>query len=118
MHRRETAREGRDEYRVETLWEPILLLPTQVASRSRRGASPELRLLAAVLEDALHRIVRNTGARRGPRWREFVEATEWLFDDQADWPFAFTNVCEALHLDVAAVRQRVRRMLQVQQASV
>lgn len=89
------------------LWEPVAVLPWQWADRRNRSNSPEMRLVAAVLEDALRSVFRNVDARRGPRRREFLEACYWLLDDSRDWPFAFANVCDLLGLDATAVRQCV-----------
>ncbi|MEK7085004.1 MAG: hypothetical protein AAB904_00580 [Patescibacteria group bacterium] len=49
--------------------------------------------------------------RRAARKREMRlsrEAEEWLFSDDATWPYSFCNVCEALGWDPAWIR----RMLQ------
>src|SRR5437870_5754151 len=93
-----------------SVWEPASLLPAQCA---RRGSPPqcgELRLVAAVFEEALRCILRNAGAHCGRRWREFEEAQSWFKDDRRDWPFAFANVCEFLALDASAVRAFVDRI--------
>jgi len=66
---------------------------------------PEMRLVIAILEDALLCVTRNGGRRRG---REFVEACEWFRDERRDSPFAFRNVCDLLGLEATAVRQRIR----------
>lgn len=91
--------------RVAVLWQPVGLLPSQLASRKNRAHSPEMRLVAAILESALRSVVRNANARRGPRRREFIETCYWLLDDGRDWPFAFANVCDLLGLEASAVRQ-------------
>src|SRR2546425_683598 len=72
--------------------------------------SPEMRLVAAVLEEALRGIERHSRSHRRPR-RAFREAYAWFFDDDQDGPFAFETVSELLGLDAAAVREQVRRRL-------
>jgi hypothetical protein len=71
-------------------------------------------LIAAMLEDAVHCVLRNGGIRRGPRWRELIEALDWVLDDTREWPFAFANVCDVLMLDAAAVREELWRNVAAQ----
>jgi hypothetical protein len=92
---------------VEALFQPEMVLPAQVPARGGTRHCPELRLVAAIFEDAVRSVSRFAGHRRGRRRREFLEAWEWLFSDDRTWPFAFTNVCEVLGLDDVAVRQRL-----------
>jgi len=89
------------------LWEPTVVLPAQLTPLPAARRCPEIRLVAAMLEDAIHCVLRNSDARRGPRWRDFIEAWDWLLDDGREWPFAFGNVCEILGLDASAVRERL-----------
>lgn len=86
-------------------WIPVAVLPSQLAGHKTDAHCPELRLVAAVLEDALRIISRNAAAPRKRRRLEFLEVCDWLLDDSCDWPFAFPNVCDLLGLDAAAVRQ-------------
>ncbi len=100
-------------FRDMGLCEPEILLPTQVAASSGTEHRPALELVAAMLEDALRCVLRNVGARRGPKRRQFVEACNWFLDDRREWPFAFVNVCELLGIDAAAVRQTLRPFLAI-----
>lgn len=79
------------------------LLPTQLASRSNWSA--EKKLAASVLETALAEIRDHNGAK-GHR-RSVQAALEWVLSDEAEWPFAFTPLCELFALDPAWVRERV-----------
>jgi hypothetical protein len=90
------------------LWEPAVLLPSQFPARRGGARTAEVRLAAAVLEDALRCMFRKVEAHSGPRWQEFVEAREWFWDDSRDWPFTFANVCDLLALDASAVRQSLK----------
>lgn len=101
-------------YNVASICEPTIILPSQWWERSRAPASPETRLVAAVLENAIDCIIKNTDARRGPRFKDFTEACNWVLEDRPDWPFAFSNVCDVLGLDPTAVRERVRQLLEIQ----
>jgi hypothetical protein len=87
------------------LLQPLSLLPSQTALRDIANLSPEMRLVVAILEDAVRSVVRYGNPRRRREHVEFLQARAWLLDDSRDWPFAFANVCDLLGLDVRAVRQ-------------
>jgi len=40
--------------------------------------------------------------------RRFAEVEAWFMSDEADWPFSFAAICEALRLDVSYFRAGVR----------
>ncbi len=98
------------------LWRPVAVLPSQLAHNNWRQCSPEMRLVAAMLEDAVLSVTRLSGTRRGRRRREFLDAWNWLWNERRDWPFAFKNVCDLLALDASAVRRRVQRALALRAA--
>ena len=66
-------------------------------------------LMCAVLEDALkcfqHQLLPDS--KREQRLAQ--EAEEWLFADDAGWPFSFVNVCSALDLNPERVRLGLSR---------
>jgi hypothetical protein len=93
---------------LRSRWGPEIAWPMHLADRMRGPAGAELRLMAAMFEDAVSCL----SSRQA---KEFREACEWLFDDGRDWPFSFTNVCELLDLDVSAVRLRLRSMIERRQ---
>ncbi len=87
---------------------PDSILPSQLTASRRPSAGPEMRLVAALFEDALRVI------SRGPRTgldarsaRDFDETCDWFLSRNREWPFAFANVCDLLGLDARAVRQKV-----------
>jgi hypothetical protein len=92
------------------------VLPSQLAHAHWRQCTPEMRLVAAVLEDALLLVTRQAGVRRGRRRKDFLDAWNWLWNERRDWPFAFQNVCDLLALDASAVRRRVQRVLAARDA--
>jgi hypothetical protein len=61
----------------------------------------ELRLMAAVLEDAVHVL------RKRPRSRAGREAREWMVSRDTTWPFAYERICEALEMDPNSIRREV-----------
>lgn len=83
---------------TDALGEVIVDLPIRRSWKCQVG---ELRLLAAVLEDAVNVL------RKRPRSRAGREAREWLASRDASWPFAYERICEALDLDPDRVRREV-----------
>ena len=83
---------------------PAAVLPAQQPS-SRVAIQPEKRLLLAMLEDALATALRTAPIvgrrRRNPR----AQARDWIFSDDASWPFSFVNVCGYVGFDPAYVRR-------------
>ncbi|HZR80218.1 MAG TPA: hypothetical protein VFD92_03895 [Candidatus Binatia bacterium] len=73
--------------------------------------NPARRLAVAVLDEALHTVRRNVGARRGRPLRELREAYAWFQEERRDWTFSFLNVCDWLELDPHDVRGVVDREL-------
>ncbi len=67
------------------------------------GVIPELRLLAAVLQRAIHDFISGDGdLREGARL--------WLMDDEpTDAPLSFKFICEALDLDMDSLRIAIAR---------
>ena len=83
---------------TDVLGEVVMDLPP---SRPWRHHVGELRLMAAVLEDAINIV------RKRPRSRAGREAREWLSSHDASWPFAFERICDALDLEPDSVRRQV-----------
>jgi hypothetical protein len=83
---------------TDALGEVVVDFPPARPWRHQVG---ELRLMAAVLEDAINVL------RKRPRSRAGREAREWLGSNEAHWPFAFERICEALDLDADSVRRQV-----------
>jgi hypothetical protein len=94
---------------------PETILPEQFFRPS--ALPPENRLMLAVLEEALLDLRRNVGART-PRARLADEVDTWFAADDEGWPCSFLNVCQALGLDVSAVRTRVARWQRMALAKV
>jgi hypothetical protein len=78
--------------------------PTLESLRGRRQLGvPSLRLMLAVLDDALETLV--SGARVRPLlWSDTVA---WVLSEDVRWPFSFLNICDALDLDPPQLRRRV-----------
>ena len=94
---------------LEAIFAPEVILPSQFFSTTPVASEqPERRLMLAVLQDAVATLLKHAGsARSGPR-RLVREAEQWIFTHNADWPFSFENICNALNLDAAALREGLR----------
>jgi hypothetical protein len=83
---------------TDALGEVIIDLPPRRPPTHHIG---ELRLMAAVLEDAVNIL------RKRPRSRAGREAREWIGSKDTTWPFAYERICEALNLDADTIRKEV-----------
>jgi len=96
---------------------PETILPEQFF-RPSAALPPGKRLMLAVLEGALLDLQRSAGART-PRARRLADEVDaWFAADDEGWPCSFLNVCQALGLDVSAVRARAARWRTEAQANV
>lgn len=90
---------------------PPLRLAVSKEPAGIASMQPERRLVAAVLYDAVLRF-RKYGIRASERNRRlFAEVEAWFAADDADWPFSFVNVCDALGLSPDRIRQELYRLL-------
>jgi hypothetical protein len=81
------------------------ILPSQLPSLSQW--SPEKKLAAAVLGAALLE-VRDHHDDVAYR-RKVAEDIDWIFADDAHWPFSFVRLCDLFELEPEYVRTIVRR---------
>ena len=107
---------GRGSMSYEKVIDAGLLLPGQYVDLVRRNEviEGELKLLLAVLEDAIRCYLRNVNAKDGERRRDFVEARNW-FGAGADAAaarradiFSFDNLCAALGIEPGCLLARLR----------
>ena len=78
----------------------------------RRGSAevePIMRLMGAILIDAIRCFQSNFESRLPSARNEFREAQFWIFDDYADGPFSFESVCAALGVDPRGLRDSMLR---------
>ena len=70
--------------------------------------------MRAVLADALGCFQKGF-VRQGRRVQRLArEAEEWLFSDDARWPFSFVSICAALGLEPTYLRRGLQRWRQGQ----
>ena len=94
---------SRESSRMDKTADAGILMPAQYADLVRRNHTleGELKLLMAVLEDAIRCYLRNVDAKDGERKREFIEVRNW-FESSVKGPagiFSFENLCEALGIE-------------------
>jgi hypothetical protein len=102
---------SREFSRTEKTVDAGVLMPAQYADLVRRNHSleGELKLLMAVLEDAIRCYLRNVDAKDGERRREFIEVSNW-FESTLAGPagiFSFENLCEALGIEPHRLLARI-----------
>jgi len=95
---------------------PAYILPVQISAPEQSG-SPEKRLMAAVLMQALDdlRLVRaaTLGGQRGRDGNRspsgLADVEEWFADHDGRFPFSFESICVGLGIDADAIRDALRR---------
>jgi hypothetical protein len=98
------------EDRVQELFQPDTLLPSQYFDRIRRRATfdGERRLMVAILEDAIDVYRKQAGARDRKRRQLFADAEAWIESADTGWIFSFENICDVLGIDAAYLRSGLR----------
>ena len=84
------------------LFEPDALASAQYYTTTKRTyhLDPELRLMAAILEDAVASLTTDQRRCSKRQRREHKETLRWVnAKEDSDWVFSFINVCESLGLD-------------------
>jgi len=91
-----------------------LLLPGQYVDLVRRNhvIEGELKLLLAVLEDAIRCYLRNVNAKDREHRRDFIEVRNWFEGSRASARradiFSFDNLCAALGIEPRYLLDRLR----------
>ena len=75
---------------------------------SLASGRPEAELMRAILEDALLCFQKGLVPQGRRVQRLAREAEEWLFSDDARWPFSFVSICAVLGLEPAYLRLGLR----------
>jgi hypothetical protein len=73
--------------------------------QNRPALTPERRLVAAVLRDAIDSYMRFCFAKKGREKRIFLETEQWFFAGEEDGVFTFENSCEILGLTPGYIRR-------------
>ena len=87
--------------------EPDIFLPSQFygsggLSRTLEG---EKRLMIAILKDAVECLEKFRSSSSNSGQNHYLNALEWIEDDDTVWLFSFTNICDLLGFDPAYLRE-------------
>jgi len=101
-----------EQERDNTFFQPDTLLATEYFEvfRTKRWRDPEVRLMAAILEDAIHCYLKYLPAVNRKGRRLFSEVNEWFFSPDDGWLFSFENVCGTIGVDAGYIRRGLTRV--------
>jgi hypothetical protein len=110
--------ETRVDEKLIRLFENDVLAPEDFIRVYRtRPISPERKLMAAVLEEALLDYQRGSSAHDDKKGRErFAKAEAWILETDTEWIFSFVNCCEVLGIAPDYLRQGLLRWKQGKRA--
>jgi hypothetical protein len=93
------------------LFEPDTVLAAQFYATFKCSPykEPELRLMAAVLEDAISCLSIKARPATARQRKQLEDARQWFAEDGSEWIFSFKNICEALGIDPAYLRRGLIR---------
>jgi hypothetical protein len=93
--------------KVFSLFEPDALLPVQYFETLRRKIplEPEIRLMWAILQDAVDCYQKYLTDPQDKHDGEFAEVESWITERDSDWFCSFDNVCETLGIDPQYLRR-------------
>jgi hypothetical protein len=91
---------------VVRMFEPDLITPEQHRDRVRAELvdQPEIRLMLAVMEDAVATYQRYATDPSRRSQRLFEEAQTWIQSTDTNWPYSFENICTALRFEPSSLR--------------
>jgi hypothetical protein len=90
---------------------PLAMLPVQYFATPQPRRSPEIRLLVAVLADAINCLLHSRNRRI------FREAREWIAGSDLAEPFSFEHICDVLMLSPGYIRTRLQPWLEQEHPS-
>ena len=98
------------EDKVQELFQPDTLLPSQFFDRIRRRASfdGERRLMVAILEDAMYVARKHRHAVTRDKRRLYFRARRWFESEDRTWVFSFLRITEALGIEPELVKRSLR----------
>ena len=90
------------------LFEPDAVLATQFYANFKVSpyTQPEIRLMAAVLEDAISCLTIDFRSATARQRKQLEEAKQWFATEgESEWIFSFKNICEALGINPRYLRR-------------
>jgi hypothetical protein len=97
---------------IGKLFEPDAILPAQFYAifKCNQYKEPERRLMVAVLEDAVSCLSLNPRDCNLRQRKQYEEAKQWVTaEEETEWIFSFTNICEVLGMDPSYLRRGLTR---------
>lgn len=80
--------------------------------QGKSAETPERRLVAAILSDAVDCYLRDCFTKNRHRKRSFREAEEWFFKSDDYGVFSLENVCGILNIDPGYIRRSLKEFEQ------
>jgi hypothetical protein len=77
--------------------------------QSSFAQTPEMKLMAAVLKDAIDCYLKSLSAKPRRGKKRSNEAEQWFFSEDEDWLYSFQSVCDMLKLDPDYIRRTLLR---------
>ena len=99
------------EEKVFSLFQPDVLMPSQylATTKSQTYREPEMKLMLAVLEDAVWCFQNGLLSKNNRKRDRSGEAEEWIMEESGDWLFSFNEICELLGLNPKYIRKHLQR---------
>jgi hypothetical protein len=106
-----TARSTAQLFRIRDYLEPDVLTSFEYSKTFQRRDHllPEMKLMFAVLTNAIECMQKYAGAESRRCRKIFQEAETWIFSGKAQALYSFEHVCEALQLDANYLRKGLMR---------
>lgn len=89
------------------IFEPDIVLSSELLGRSQGPPSPERALMLAVLEDAMRCFLNSCMATEGKRRTLYEETRDWLRSTEHTRLYDFDNICNVLGIDADYLRRRL-----------
>ena len=89
--------------------EPDIFLPSQFYGNGglSRKLEGEKRLMIAIMKDAVECLEKYRGARTSAGKTSYQSAIEWVEDNDTEWLYSFTNICDLLGFDPQYLREQL-----------
>ena len=106
-----TARSTAQLFRIRDYLEPDVLTSFEYSKTIQRRDHllPEMKLMFAVLTNAIECLQKYAGANSRRCRKIFHEAEAWIFSGNGHALYSFEHVCEALELDPSYLRGGLKR---------
>ena len=105
----DAIREMASDQKYEDVSRSAGILPVQLFKTYRATVTPERRLMAAVLQEAVRAYQRYRSASDDRSRRIYLDAEEWFESRDPEPLFSFENVCTRLAIDADQMRHDLRR---------